>query len=119
MREPPLTQTLNIAQTCRDLNQLVDDVCRGVTRVVVEKSGAPVAAIISPSDLERFNRYEEERGRDFAALRRIGEAFSEVDPAEIEREAVKAVREIRRQSKVQAQLQPPLPRLRQSLTQMC
>jgi hypothetical protein len=35
------------------------------------------------------------RGRE--ATRKIGEAFADVDPEEIEREAVKAVREVRRE----------------------
>ena len=81
---------------------LLNKVYRQETRVVVEKSGIPVAAIVSVDDLERLKALEAERSNDFAAIRRVGEAFKDVEPAELERavaEALAAVREERRRER--------------------
>lgn len=94
----PMTQTINASEARRGFSQLLNEVFRGEKRVVVEKSGIPVAAIISAADLERFTRYEEECRQDMQAIESIREAFKDVDPEEIEREAVRAVREVRREN---------------------
>jgi hypothetical protein len=57
-----------------------------------------VAAIISARDLERFNRWEAQRGRDFAVIDEAREAFKDVPPEEIEREVAKAIAEVRAES---------------------
>jgi len=54
--------------------------------VLVEKSGIPVAAIISAEDFKRLARLEAERNRDFAILDEMREAFKDVPLEEIERE---------------------------------
>jgi hypothetical protein len=61
----------------------------------VEKSGIPVAAIISTQDLERLTRLDEQRKKDFAIIDEIREAFRDVPPDEIEREVAQAIREVR------------------------
>jgi len=63
----------------------------------VEKSGIPVAAIISNEDLQRLIQVEVQRAEDFKALEESWNAFKDVDPEEIEREVAKAVLEARRQ----------------------
>ena len=48
MREQePMTQTMKISEVKNTLSSLVNKVYRNETRVLVEKSGIPVAAIIS------------------------------------------------------------------------
>jgi hypothetical protein len=54
--------------------------------VLVEKSGIPVAAIISAEDLKRFAQLEQEREQRFAVIDRVREAFSDVPAEEIETE---------------------------------
>ena len=82
----PITETMKISDVKNDLSRLVNHVYRREMRIVVEKSGIPVAAIISASDLERFNRLEQERAARFAAIDRAREAFHDVPADEIERE---------------------------------
>jgi prevent-host-death family protein len=101
MREPtPMTQTMKISDVKNTLSSLVHQVYRQQTRVLVEKSGIPVAAIISADDLARFAQLEREREERFAVIDRMREAFQDVLPEEIAREAersVAAARERRRQ----------------------
>jgi prevent-host-death family protein len=56
-REPKV-RTLGAEEAGRTWNELLDDVARSHDRVIVERDGTPVAAIISAADLERFRRLE-------------------------------------------------------------
>ena len=59
-----------------------------------------MAALVSADDLTRFAQLERERDERFAVIDRMREAFKDVSPEEIEREAersVAAARERRRQ----------------------
>ena len=73
----------------------MNKVFRDKTRVVVEKSGIPVAAVISAEDLQRFTQMEEQRARRFEVLDRIGEAFKDVPEKEIDRKVRRAINEVR------------------------
>jgi prevent-host-death family protein len=87
MREPrPVTQTMKISDVRSQLNNLVNRVYRRETRVVVEKSGIPVAGIVSAEDLKRLDLLDREREVDFAVVDELREAFRDVPEAEIERE---------------------------------
>ena len=92
MREQtPMTQTMKISDVKNTLSSLVNQVYRKQTRVLVEKSGIPVAAIISADDLARFAQLEREREERFAVIDRMREAFKDVPAEEIEREAERSV----------------------------
>jgi prevent-host-death family protein len=94
MREQhPQTQT--ISDVKNRLSSLVNEVYQHETRVLVEKSGIPVAAIVSAEDLMRLSQLEQDREALFAAIDRMREAFKDVPPEEIEREADRAVAELR------------------------
>ncbi len=87
MREPhPMTQTMKISEVKNTLSSLVNRVYHKETRVLVEKSGIPVAAIVSAADLQRLIRYEHEREERFKVIDRAREAFKDVPAEEIERE---------------------------------
>jgi prevent-host-death family protein len=96
-REQPKTQTMTVSEARSQWSQLLSRVFRRQARVVVEKSGIPVAAIISPEDLARFNRLEAEWDEPFKALDRTREAFRDIPAGELEREVPKAVEEARTQ----------------------
>jgi hypothetical protein len=51
--------------------------------------------VISAADLERFRRLEAQRDRDFEVVKRMQAAFEGVPFEEIEREAAKALAEVR------------------------
>src|SRR5215212_1050909 len=92
MREaPPMTQTMNVTQVRENWSKTLTAVFKRQTRVVLEKAGIPVAALVSPEDLERLRRYDAERAADFAVLDRIGAAFADVPDEELEQEGTKAV----------------------------
>ena len=96
MRERnPMTETINASQVRQQWSRLINKVFRGETRVVVEKSGIPVAAIISGEDLSRLNQLEDERRQRFAVLERTWRAFEDVRPEQLEAEVERAVREMR------------------------
>ena len=61
MPEQPKTRTMKISEVKQQFNRLVNQVYRRETRVMVEKSGIPVAGIVSAEDLERLDRLDRER----------------------------------------------------------
>jgi len=100
-----MTQIINVTEARQRWSQLLNQVFRSETRVVVEKSGIPVAAIISAKDLERFNRLEAQRAERFKVLDEMREAFKDVSAEDIEREVAKALAEVREESRQQANQQ--------------
>ncbi len=97
MRERKLmTLTMKASDARQQWSELLNKVFRKETRIVGEKSGMPVAAIVSAQDLETLSRLDKERQRDFSVLDEIGEAFKDVPPEEIEREVAKAIASVRR-----------------------
>ncbi|CAN5677608.1 hypothetical protein BH23CHL4_BH23CHL4_26900 [soil metagenome] len=93
--QEPQTETLKISVVRGQLNTLVNRVYRNETRVLVEKSGIPVAAMISIDDLNKLLRIERQRAEDFAIIDDMRVAFKDVPQEEIEREAEQAVAEVR------------------------
>ncbi len=52
------TQTIPISQARQRFGELVNRVYRRQVRIILEKSGIPVAALVSLADLERWMRQE-------------------------------------------------------------
>lgn len=90
-----MTQTLKASDVRSNWSQLLNKVFLNQTRVIVEKSGIPVAAVISAEDLERFIQLEKQRKEHFKVLDRIREAFKDIPDEEIEREVSKAINQVR------------------------
>lgn len=80
---------------------MVNPVARGETRVVVEKSGLPVAAIISAGDYRCFLAAEAKREARFDAIDRISDAFADVPVEELERQVERALTEARTQRRAE------------------
>lgn len=76
-------------------SQLLNNVFRNQDRIVVEKSGIPVAAVISAEDLKLFIQLEEQRNKRFEALDTVRKAFKDVSSEKIEEEVNKAITEVR------------------------
>lgn len=94
-----MTQVMKASDVRQQWGQLLNKVFRNQTRVVVEKSGIPVAAVISAEDLQKFTQMEEQRERRFQVLDRIGEAFKDVPEEEIDREVKRALAEVRQEKR--------------------
>ena len=90
-----MTHIMNVTHARENWSKVINAVFRRQQRVVLEKAGIPVAALVSPQDLERLRRYDAEREADFAVLDRIGAAFADVPYDELEREVAKANAEAR------------------------
>ena len=104
MRETePMTHTMNVSDARKSWSKLVNAVFRRQQRVVIEKAGIPVAALVSPQDLERLRRYDAQRADDFKILDRIGAAFADVPSDELEREVAKAIAEVRAERRAASQ----------------
>lgn len=101
MPRRPMTQTLNITLARSQLSELVGKAFRGESRVIIEKSGIPVAALVSAADLERLTLLEERQQADFAILDRMREAFADVAPADLEREVTRALAQVRSERRAQ------------------
>jgi prevent-host-death family protein len=87
----PMIQTIQASKAREQFSQLLNKVFRTRTRVIVEKSGVPVAAIISTQDLQRLAQLEKIRTQHFKALEDSWQAFEDVAPEEIEAEVASAV----------------------------
>jgi prevent-host-death family protein len=94
-----MTKTIKASEARQQFSKVLNEVFRGESRVVVEKSGIPVAAIISAQDFKRLARLEAERNRDFAILDEMREAFKDVPVEEIEREVARALSEVRKENR--------------------
>lgn len=95
-----MIQVMKASEVRQQWSQLLNKVFRNQTRVIVEKSGIPVAAVISAEDLDRFNQLEKQRVQSFKVLERIGEAFKDVPKEEVEREISRAILQVRAESRV-------------------
>ena len=89
------TETMTFTEARQHLSQVVNRVARHETRVIVEQSRVPVAAIVSPDDLRRLARLDAERAGRFEAMARFSDAFADVPDEELERELAKAQAEVR------------------------
>lgn len=76
-------------------SEVVNEVARNKTRVIVEKTGVPVAGVVSPQDL----KWLQERDRRVAELREamdeMRQAFYDVPPEEFDRAVDRTVQESR------------------------
>ncbi|MDQ3044770.1 MAG: type II toxin-antitoxin system Phd/YefM family antitoxin [Chloroflexota bacterium] len=84
------TETIGFTEARQHLSQLVNRVARRETRVLLEKSGVPVAALVSPEDLRRLGELDAGRAERFAAMREFSRAFADVSDEDLERELADA-----------------------------
>ena len=57
----PMRKTIGATEVRNHLGSLLNSVFRGEEHLVIEKSGIPVAALISMEDYEEYRRYVAER----------------------------------------------------------
>ena len=98
-----ITETMKISDVRSNLNTLVNEVYRHEKRVIIEKSGIPVAVIISPNDLERFDFLVRKREERFKIVDEIRAKFAGIPPEELEEEALKAVAQVRAEARAKRQ----------------
>ncbi len=84
------------------LSGLLTEVYAQQARVIIERGGIPVAAVVSPDDLARLERAEAEQEARLKVLARMREPFKDVPAEEIEREVARAISEVRRENRQEA-----------------
>ena len=91
----PVTETIKASDARQHWSELLNRVFKGETRVLVEKSGIPVAAVISAEDFERLQRLESQRRERFKALGEMWEAFADLPAESVEQAVAIAIEEVR------------------------
>lgn len=97
----PTIQTMGFTEARQQFSQLVNRVFRHEERVLIEKHGLPVAAIVSADDLRRLNELDSQRAERFAAMREISEAFADVPLDELEAQIARVIAEGRARYKAE------------------
>src|SRR5688500_6808016 len=92
-------RSIKLSEARSTFSSLINDVFRKRKRVLIEKSGIPVAAVVSLNDLERLERLDAERTERIAILERYSSHFDGYSPEQIEVEAAKAIAEVRAESR--------------------
>lgn len=82
--QPPMTQAMNISQVKNQISSVVNRVYRKETRVLIEKSGIPVAALVSPDDLNKLQQLDREWEQTTQAIQRFSQAFADIPVDELE-----------------------------------
>ncbi|MCL4543210.1 MAG: type II toxin-antitoxin system Phd/YefM family antitoxin [Chloroflexi bacterium] len=81
MDEHIMTQTMPVSQARQKFGELINQVYKRQVRIIVEKSGIPVAALVALPDLERWLRQEQQH----EALLPPPPAATEVKPVPTEK----------------------------------
>jgi prevent-host-death family protein len=103
-----MTQTMKISEVKAKLSSLVNEVYRKEKRVLVEKAGIPVAAVVSIADLERLRLLDRQTEDRLAAIEQMREAFKDIPPEQIERDVVAIIRELRAADDAASQTEAPM-----------
>jgi prevent-host-death family protein len=90
-----MTQTINASTARQEFSKILNKVFREETRIVVEKSGIPVAAIIPAEDLKRLDQLEKEQAERFRIVDEVKAAFKDIPESEIENEVDQAITRVR------------------------
>lgn len=90
---PIKTKTIPALEARTQLGQIMKDVQGGRVRVLVEKSGVPMVAIISADE---FRRVIAEREARFEVIDRIRRRVPPASDVEVERDVRAALKQVRR-----------------------
>jgi prevent-host-death family protein len=99
----PTTETIKSSEARQHFSEILNQVFRREKRVLVEKSGIPVAAIVTAQDLDELIELERVRTERFAVLDEIQARNRHADPSEAEMvvaEEIAAMRRERRSTQV-------------------
>ncbi len=100
MRErEPMTKTLKASEARQQFSELLNQVFKGETRVLVEKSGIPVAAIVSATDLNKLQQLESQQSERFKLLERLRAGFADLSEEQIQRAVTEIIEKQRQQER--------------------
>ena len=90
-----LTLATEVVEASGPVADLADRVADGRTRLILERDGKAVAAVVSTKDLERLRQLDERRAELRQSLAVLAEPFKDLPPEEIQREVDRAISESR------------------------
>ena len=93
------TRTIDVAQAERCFGDLIDEVDQTRTRVVVERDGKVVGALISAADLERLEALDRRAAEGWRTIEEIWARNADIDPEEAERDIAEAIAELRAEAR--------------------
>jgi prevent-host-death family protein len=91
-----MTQTMTISAVKNTLSSVVTEVSRKETRVLIERDGIPIAALVSAEDLDRLNQLDQGWDERTKAFGWFSRAFADVPATEAEAEVARIIAERRR-----------------------
>ena len=106
-------RTADVAEAAALLDTAIEEVVRGGTRLVLQRHGRDVVALVSAYDLERLEALDRRADEGFRAIQEIQARFSHLDPEEVERdilEEVEAMRADDRAKRAKRSASPATPR---------
>jgi prevent-host-death family protein len=107
MREhQPVTQIMEIPDVKTKFSDLVAAVSRDETRVLIEKDGVLVAALVSATDLSRLRQLDRAWDERTKANESFSQAFAEVPTEEAEAQVARIIAEHRQRRQADAERQP-------------
>ncbi len=94
-RTPTPIETVKDSEARQHFSELMDRVRETDANVVIEKSGIPVAVLISPAEFAVFRPWNELRKERIAIIESSQAAFAGIPEEVLEREIEKALAEVR------------------------
>lgn len=98
----PESRTMSASEVRSHWSEVVEDVHREGGRVVVERSGIPVVAVVSIEELRLLDRVWAARREQFRVFEEMSEAFADVPQEELELRVAEAVAEARAELRAEA-----------------
>ncbi len=95
----PMTQTMTMTDAQRDFGSLVKRVSKKETRIVVEDEGEPVAALVSPDDLDQLKRLDSYREDPWRVIDEIHARNLDKTAEEVERDVAEAIAAVREEDR--------------------
>ncbi len=94
-----MTRSVPAAEARQKLGQIMKQVYNREVRVIVEKGGIPVVAMVSLADFERWTRLDREREERFQVVDEIRNRNLDKEPAEVERDVAEELSTLRREKR--------------------
>ncbi len=103
-RTPTPIETVKASEARQHFSELVDRVHSTDANIVIEKSGIPVAVLISPAEFAAFRPWNELRKDRHAVLDRFQASFAGIPEDSLEREIEKAIEEVRSERRAERKI---------------
>jgi prevent-host-death family protein len=102
----PTTETIAASEARKDWSSLLNRVFKQHDRLIIEKSGIPVAVLISTDDYKQLQQVDERAERK-ALIEQFRAPFRDVDQDELQRELDRALAEVRAEMRAEREASKP------------